>query len=335
MTITSVGALNETSYVQAVLDDLQSLLPNVTSLALPFLKNGCLEPDMSKNTSILILDLGDNECALYSCWNHLPPNLQHLYCSSVTDGLLESNSRRPLRPKRELECLGRLTTSKPHIKVAVLAQIVREAAELKLLDVRHRPNMPCSVQVVCDASTAVDLAAIHYRPGILKDATFKVDCHLHHIEHSSDELLVHAFFDNLPRMKNVTHVALHNMENKCRSCTLQFYNVLPSLLQVFSDVKQLSFTKASRMTNKHLQQLVWCQSLVKLVLVECDLITPAGLLDLCLLLPTLCTIIVTACPKVSGSGLDSCRNLMKEYGLSVEVLETLALSSRFDAFDGA
>lgn len=292
-------------YLQTVLKDLPSLLPNVSSLTLILLPD--VLPDMSCNTGILSLVWHDQVCGDEICWTHFPPNLQTLTCGEfLAAPVVRAGTSSPLG---SLLCLDIICCD---IRLPVLVQLLHAAPALQQLKMEQwcvRLDGPIlnfgTVNVSLDAFTAANLQVLSEKFHVLGRPVFKIICNSEEIEGWE------AFFSAFPCMAGVKH---------CRFDEVAYDQFAP-LLKFFPNVQVLSLKPVEGFDGEDLQELDVCAHLTHLCLLSDVDVDQMQLLEVCLSVPTLKRISHCACDDLGGPALEEFNKLLESHSLYVEVID--------------
>lgn len=284
------------TYVQNVMLQLPSLLPNVQFLDLQ--GDEFQLPDMSANTGIVDLRLTEFQFCSASEWRCLPPKLQSLECEGFYVGPPTLSDGSPL-----LDSLLSLEVCTYKVSLTSLVKLLRAAPKLHTFETLDTLDIIFSLS----PATAADLSTLHQRPDLstITYATYCVSCRV-----DAGGVSVLPAFATLPCMTGITSCQWKN----CGPAALHL------LMQAFPDLTEL-FLHTDLIDNVQLQELRKFPNLTALKLMECAHISPIGVLALYEHHPLLRGIECVQCPLITQQELQGCVQLLEKYGKFVEIVE--------------
>lgn len=281
---------------------LQSSFPNLHSLRVLNMLYECL--DMSRNETILSLDLTCDMFLTRTQWLHLPPQLQHL---SIRGGIHHV----PPKHADGTSCVKHLLSLKldtTYENLDVFAQLLRAAPLLRTFE-NHRDHVELSFffdRTSCD-STVADLATLHAHRdfGIFRGTALDI----YFSKEDVGPEIMHALA-SLPVMTVVTKCTVRSTTAaECQHLLCAFPDV-SSLILIWQDCDDLE-----------LQALAACSSLTRLLLIGCNNVHTVGLIALIPQLPRLAKIRCLGCKWLSKDVVEGCLQLLERHGRHVEMGE--------------
>lgn len=277
--------------VESVVAALPTQLPQVSSLSLPADSYTSLDvctttsyvevtPNMSANDSLLSLRLGCYRWGRASTWLRLPYNLQHfscrrMECSFPPEPLMDGHN-----PLASLLSVDMGERERP-TELGVLASILRCAPLLQQLN--------CSLQRFDCPLTASGAEDLHLVASKIDQGLFThilrlcFDCGSF-VSHPS----LHSYLDAFPPMQHVQECHMDDVTALA----------LHSLLHIFPSMQRLCLHDSEDLDDAGLQELAVCSSLKELSFLDCNGISPTGVMALCRILPSLKDIYFLNCVEI-------------------------------------
>lgn len=307
----SAGEANA-SHVQTVVDLLPTSLPSITSLAFTRSVTNYELPDMSDNANIVDLQLNGFTFQHEAQWLCIPPKLQQLVCGFIkvgppaitnSTGLLASLISMTL----EVDNIGHTTNVCMH----AVAQLLCAAEALKVF---QHANETESFTFVCSpgegtaVSAAADIQVLSQRMNIsgVESAFFCIKFET--VTPTSTYLL--PFIASLPCMAGVSQLQIEDCPPEA----------IPLVLHIFPNLQVMLLDSEEGVDDYDMQALAACKHLIRLILFSCSKVSPMGVMALCQRLPHLSYVGHHACPKMSQPEVTRCLDILKGYGLLVEIV---------------
>lgn len=293
----------DTPHIRDFLHVQASLFPLLHTLILRGRDSlACSLPDMCNNTSILILKLPEYNFEKEEDWLRLPQNLLHFHPESFNCGPPSTKAD----GSHTLASLLSLTLgNQTWVPLHGLAQILQAAPALQALTSEGcdatREDHSVVVEVELGSTSASDFGVLQGRREILLLTTMHVCFSFMDYE---DWTALPPLIASLPIVKGVTCLQINNcMPSHVRS-----------FLEIFPDLKRLCLN-IDTLDDVDLCAVAVCKKLISLS-IFCGRVTPVGIFEICMLIPTVCLVgcIFEITRSLNASAIEECERLLQAHG---------------------